>query len=366
MSDSETVDATKKRVLDPSEELEIDLNQSAPLSKKQKRLIRQGKLDPAKLEAKNPKPKPATEDGKEDGEDSTDGEKVKKERAPRIGVWVGNLSFDTSKDDLIRFITNKTVDFKEYSDELDVDEPCQINEPDFLRFNLPVQAQSKKIKGFAYIDFPSKNHQLACIKLSEQNLNGRNLLIKSSDSFEGRPSKEEAQLSKNPPSRILFVGNLSFDTTNEMLTRHFSHCGDIIKIRMATFEDTGKCKGFAFIDFKDEEGPTKALKDKSTRKLLQRNLRLEYGEDRSKRTPKNLQKRPEQSSHEEKPYEQRPEPTSQPEPVYRERSSQPKPKKTFVQKEHKQSRPKSSVALAGAQRQSAALVKSTGKKISFE
>lgn len=363
MSDSETIDSSKKRVLDPSEELEIDLNQSAPLSKKQKRLIRQGKLDPAKLEAKNPKPKPATEDGKDDSEDGAEGDKVKKEKAPRIGVWVGNLSFDTSKDDLIRFITNKTVDFKEFSDDLDSDEPCQINEPDFLRFNLPVQAQSKKIKGFAYIDFPTKNHQLACIKLSEQNLNGRNLLIKNSDSFEGRPSKEEAQLSKNPPSRILFVGNLSFDTTNEMLTRHFSHCGDIIKIRMATFEDTGKCKGFAFIDFKDEEGPTKALKDKSTRKLLQRNLRLEYGEDRSKRTPKNLPKRQEQPQEERSYEQQQPAaaPVEAPTPAYRER----KPKK-FVQKEPKQSRPKSSVALAGAQRQSAALVKSTGKKISFE
>ncbi|ODQ59293.1 hypothetical protein WICANDRAFT_84894 [Wickerhamomyces anomalus NRRL Y-366-8] len=355
----------KKRTMDEAtgEEIEIDLNQSAPLSKKQKRLLRKGKLDLAKLEKKNPKPKPANIEETESSEE-------KEKKPERIGVWIGNLSFDTTKDDLIRFITNKTTDLPEFSTDLKETEPCQINEKDFVRINLPMQHQSKKIKGFAYIDFPTKNHQSSVIQLSEQHLNGRNLLIKNSSSFEGRPSKEDAPLSKNPPSRILFVGNLSFDTTNELLTQHFQHCGDIIKIRMATFEDTGKCKGFAFLDFKDEEGPTKALKDKSCRKLMQRNLRLEYGEDRSKRTPKNLVRKPEQQQEESSSSSYN-EPTNaaavetfeKPAPVYRERQN--KPKRTFNNSDRKPERPKSSVALAGAQRQSAAIVKSTGKKITF-
>lgn len=361
-TESATEETTpKKRTIDEAtgEEIEIDLNQSAPLSKKQKRLLRKGKLDLAKLEKKKPKPKPANIEETESSEE-------KEKKPERIGVWIGNLSFDTTKDDLIRFITNKTTDLPEFSTDLKETEPCQINEKDFVRINLPMQHQSKKIKGFAYIDFPTKNHQLSVIQLSEQHLNGRNLLIKNSSSFEGRPSKEDAPLSKNPPSRILFVGNLSFDTTNELLTQHFQHCGDIIKIRMATFEDTGKCKGFAFLDFKDEEGPTKALKDKSCRKLMQRNLRLEYGEDRSKRTPKNLVRKPEQQQEESynEPTNAAPVETfEKPAPVYRERQN--KPKRTFNNSDRKPERPKSSVALAGAQRQSAAIVKSTGKKITF-
>lgn len=363
----------KKRSLEVTagEEIEIDLGQSAPLSKKQKRLLRKGKLDLEKLEKKNPRPRPATEDAEQEDE-SNGGKSTTKEKKPeRIGVWIGNLSFDTTKDDLIRFITNTTNDLPDFSNDLKDSEPCQVNEQDFTRINLPMQAQSKKIKGFAYIDFPSKNHQLAVIQLSEQNLNGRNLLIKSSSSFEGRPSKEDAQLSKNPPSRILFVGNLSFDTTNELLTQQFQHCGDIVKIRMATFEDTGKCKGFAFLDFKDEEGPTKALKDKSCRKLMQRTLRLEYGEDRSKRTPKNLTKRPEEtndsSSHESyAPAAAVESYNEQPTPVYRERqnNNNNKPKRNNLPNK-KQERPKSSITLAGAQRQSAAIVESTGKKTTF-
>lgn len=365
MSDSEEV---KKRALD-QEEIEIDLEQHAPLSKKQKRLLRKGKLDLEKLQAKEKAEAQAAQQKKEDAEDDKEAKgEAKVEEKPKYGVWIGNLSFDTSKDDLIRFITNKTTDHKDYSEGLAEDEPAQVNEEDITRVNLPTGKDKKKIKGFAYIDFAAKQHQLAVIQLSEQNLNGRNLLIKDSKSFDGRPAKEEAALSKNPPSRILFVGNLSYDTTEDQLTQHFQHCGEIMRVRMATFEDSGKCKGFAFLDFRDEEGPTKALKDKSCRKLINRPLRMEFGEDRSKRTPKqksNLRTntREEKQDYEVPEIKEHYEPVSKP---IRERSTAPKkPLKKRDEFVEKNSRTKSSVALANAQRASSAIVKSTGKKITF-
>ncbi|CCH43325.1 RNA-binding protein [Wickerhamomyces ciferrii] len=367
--ESSTEDSSKKRTLDEAEgdQLEIDLNLAAPLSKKQKRLLRRGKLDLEKLEKKNPKPKPANFEETKGEDESSE----KKERPPRIGVWIGNLSFDTTKDDLIRFITLKTQDLPEHSDELSEDEPVKVEEKNIVRVNLPTQGRdSKKIKGFAYIDFSTKNHQRSVINLSEQQLNGRNLLIKNSDSFEGRPNKEEAQLSKNPPSRILFVGNLSFDTTEEMLHRQFVHCGELIKIRMATFEDSGKCKGFAFLDFKDEEGPTKALKDKSCKKLLNRPLRMEFGEDRSKKAPKNSKPRNNNGDNDNgnKPsFNEESNSSSsapvEPAPIYRERSQNSKPRRSREPKN--KPRPISSVALAGAQRASVAIVESKGKKTTF-
>ncbi|KAH3674449.1 hypothetical protein WICMUC_003286 [Wickerhamomyces mucosus] len=382
MSDVEE-SSSKKRNLD-LEEIEIDLTQTAPLSKKQKRLLRKGKLDIEKLEAEQKKEaekllkKGGVDEDDEDNDNKENDEEdtTKKEKKIRIGVWIGNLSFDTEKGDLIRFITSKTSDFNEYSEELADDEFCQVNEKDILRVNLPTQGKdSKKIKGFCYIDFPTKTHQKTVISLSEQQLNGRNLLIKNADSFEGRPTKEEGQLSKNPPSRILFVGNLSFDTTNDLLTQQFQHCGEIIKIRMATFEDTGKCKGFAFLDFKDETGPTKALKDKSCRKLMNRPLRLEFGEDRSKRNPKQINR--ERNNDQDRDtrgssYNERDEtPVDQsyerPERSERlERTPKPRINKKPFKRDAPQERQKSSVALASAQRASAAIVKSTGVKKTFD
>lgn len=365
------VDPTKKRKAE--DEIEIDLNQTVPLSKKQKRLLRRGKvtleelnekfnLDPSSVKEYKKEIEQKTEgddetagstkDGEGEDNKSSNGQKPKKDK--KFGVWIGNLSFDTSKEDLCRFFVAKTKE---------LDESCRIEESDIVRVNLPLaQNDGKQIKnkGFAHMNFKTQEQMNAVVALSESHLNGRNLLIKDSSSFDGRPDKNDLiSMSKNPPSRILFVGNLSFDTTDELLKKHFQHCGDIVKIRMATFQDTGKCKGFAFVDFKDEEGPTNALKDKTCRKIAGRPLRMEFGEDRSKRQVR--RRAPEA-------------PVSRPEPSLREEHSsnaapirERKPVKKFREPSYKDknNRLKSSVALASAPRASAAIVPSQGKKTTF-
>lgn len=365
-------DPTKKRKAE--DEIEIDLNQSVPLSKKQKRLLRRGKvtieelnkkfnIDPSSIEEykKESDGKATTEEVAETSENDDSKSKVKKEK--KFGVWVGNLSFDTSKEDLIRFIVAKTKDLEGES---------KVEEDSIIRVNLPLaQNDGKKIrnKGFAYMDFKNKEQMNAVIGLSESQLNGRNMLIKNSSSYEGRPDKNDLiAMSKNPPSRILFVGNLSFDTTDELLRKHFQHCGEIVKVRMATFQDSGKCKGFAFIDFKDEKGPTEALTDKSCRKIAGRPLRMEFGEDRSKRQVKRRENSS-QYDNNRKPFDiSNATPASAPTPVSTAPIRERRPKTSRPQKPSftdSNNRLKSSIALASAQRASAAIVPSQGKKTTF-
>ncbi|CAG88803.1 DEHA2F02860p [Debaryomyces hansenii CBS767] len=336
------------------EEIAIDLNAGVPLSKKQKRLLKKGKLNLEKLAKKNPPPKPIL----------TEEEQIKKDaqepKKSEYGVWIGNLSFDTTKEDITRFIMGKTNAYDADSN----DGLVKIEQSDFIRINIP--KKENKIKGFAYVDLPSAKHVDTVISLSESHLNGRNLLIKNANSFEGRPQKDTNPLSKNPPSRILFVGNLSFDTTQDLLREHFRHCGDIVKIRMATFEDTGKCKGFAFIDFRDESGPTTALKSKLAKSLINRPLRLEYGEDRSKLTPKKFARNRDNFE----PSEQ--DSISQPPPQVSTTRERTKPQATPFKRKYDKpennsnKRQKSSIALATAQRASVAIVPSSGKKTTFD
>lgn len=312
------------------EEIEIDLKGEIPLNRKQQRLLKKGKFDLDKLNAQNPPPRAETE--LEPGESESGKSKY--------GVWIGNLSFDSIKQDILNFITSKT----------------NILESQVKRVNLPKKGD--KIKGFCYVDFETQDHVDQVIGLSEQGLNGRKLLIKNANNFEGRPeahkqSNSLVNASKNPPSRILFVGNLSFDTTEELLREHFKPCGEIVRIRMATFEDSGKCKGFAFVDFKDETGATNALTTKLTRNFINRPLRMEYGEDRSKRQPKRRFDEQESSARERVMEESDPPPKPQTPHVFK---TKPKPEKRL----------KSSVALASAQRASAAIVPSSGKKITFD
>ncbi|CAI4705909.1 BDN_1c_G0044830.mRNA.1.CDS.1 [Saccharomyces cerevisiae] len=378
------LDPTKKRKAE--DEIEIDLKSSIPLSKKQKRLLRRGKITLEELNAKcNIDPK-SIEEYKEDaekkksgasekdaqGEESTtntptgdeSGEVVKKKKKDenKYGVWIGNLSFDTTKDDLVRFFIAKTKDNE--------DEKSRVTEQDITRLSMPRVAaknsNAMKNKGFCYMFFKNVEQMKAVLELSESHLNGRNMLIKDSENYSGRPDKDDlVAMSKNPPSRILFVGNLSFDVTDDLLRKHFQHCGDIVKIRMATFEDSGKCKGFAFIDFKNEEGSTNALKDKSCRKIAGRPLRMEYGEDRSKRQ---VRKKVENVSRNNsssfdisnnKGYDR----------AGQDNGSKPEYKRSNANRRppvDSNNRTKSSVALATAQRGSAAIVPSQGKKVKFD
>ena len=303
-----------------------------------------------------------------EGDATSEEKKVKKEQ---FGVWIGNLSFDTTKEDLIRFIHAKTKDNE--------NEEERVEESDIVRVKLPLasnEGKQVKNKGFCYMDFDSEAKMLAVVKLSENQLNGRNLLIKNSKSFEGRPDKNDlVASSKNPPSRILFVGNLSFDTTDEVLRKHFQHCGEITKIRMATFQDSGKCKGFAFVDFKEEAGATNALKDKSVRKLALRPIRMEYGEDRSKRQ---VRKRPEQGQQQSRdggrkqfdiPNEHsapRRDREGKPQGKSQDRAQGKRTNNYNKAKMGNNNRLKSSIALASAQRGSAAIVPSEGKKVKFD
>jgi RNA recognition motif-containing protein len=123
-------------------------------------------------------------------------------------------------------------------------------------------------KGFAYVDFNDVGPKVAAIALSETELGFRKLLIKDATSFEGRPKKENADAtakkqdgkSEQPASRKIFVGNLGFKTTEDDLRSHFEKCGEIDWVKIATFEDTGKCKGFGWIKFREPEAAAQAVK----------------------------------------------------------------------------------------------------------
>ena len=375
-------DPVKKRK--PEDEIEIDMSSSVPLSKKQKRLLRRGKITLEELNAKyNISPSSVSEfqreqqakaQNKENGKAETQSPEQQKTQE-KFGVWIGNLSFDTTKEDIIRFIVAKTK-----TNEAEVE---RVTEADILRFKMPLaQNDGKKIrnKGFCYIDLSTSAKMQAIINLSEEHLNGRNLLIKNANDFKGRPDGDDLVAnSKNPPSRILFVGNLPFDTTEDLLRKHFQHCGEIVKIRMATFEDTGKCKGFAFIDFKDVSGATNALTDKSCRKLALRQIRMEYGEDRSKRRPvrkASADRREKRAASFDLPASATPTATAAAAAaatIAKEKNekkaraaSRDVPGSGRKGDKPQQRRVKSSVALATAQRASAAIVPSQGKKIKFD
>ncbi|KAA1086527.1 hypothetical protein PGT21_002001 [Puccinia graminis f. sp. tritici] len=251
------------------------------------------------------------------------------------GVWVGNLLFTTTAQELARFF-----------------EPAGK----VTRLNMPAGKRAHEANsGFAYVDFDSAEAVDAALEKSECLLGGRKLLIKRSSDYSGRPSAIPASSTtpssnsttpsasippptvsksvrkildrqKQPPAPCIYFGNLGFETTSEGIVSmlHAHHQAQqvwkpkkntikmngkdqeeeeeddeeedeeeeegrgrakpdtrsaqvgIRKVRMGTFEDTGKCKGFAFVDFETIEQATNVLVNLKNHRLDGRNLTVEY------------------------------------------------------------------------------------------
>ncbi len=57
----------------------------------------------------------------------------------------------------------------------------------------------------------------------------------------------------------LFVGNMSFDTTEGALRAIFEPYGEITSINVITDRDTGRARGFAFVELADDGEAAKAI-----------------------------------------------------------------------------------------------------------
>lgn len=59
----------------------------------------------------------------------------------------------------------------------------------------------------------------------------------------------------------VFVGNLSYNTTAEHLQEIFSTVGTVASIRVVTDKDTGRPRGFAFVEYDDAATALSAIRN---------------------------------------------------------------------------------------------------------
>jgi RNA recognition motif-containing protein len=82
----------------------------------------------------------------------------------------------------------------------------------------------------------------------------------------------------------IFVGNLNFNTTREELETLFSQVAQPKDIFLPTERETGRPRGFAFIEYENDEDATKAIEKFNGHELGGRALRVNAAEDRPRRT----------------------------------------------------------------------------------
>ena len=73
--------------------------------------------------------------------------------------------------------------------------------------------------------------------------------------------EDDGEDSLDSSSRTVYVEGISYDASEEDLEKHFgSACSSIKDIRMPRWQDSGKPRGYAHIDFDTVEDVRKALK----------------------------------------------------------------------------------------------------------
>jgi cold-inducible RNA-binding protein len=79
----------------------------------------------------------------------------------------------------------------------------------------------------------------------------------------------------------LYVGNLSFNTTELELREVFSQCGTVAETKMVTDRETGRPRGFAFVEMGSEQDAKQAIDQLNGRELGGRTLTVNEAQERS-------------------------------------------------------------------------------------
>ncbi|WWC72616.1 uncharacterized protein I206_106578 [Kwoniella pini CBS 10737] len=309
----------RKRVVQDGEELEIDVNMAAPLSKAELRLQRKKakrgeESKPVKREYEKPN-KPSKES--KDGEDKTSGDEGgDKPIVNGVGgkrqnsIWIGNLAFKTTVESLTQFFENG------------ITENGGMGNGSITRINLPKKNSRDgyaQNKGFAYVDFKTPELQSLAVDLSEKFFEGRKVLIKKGDDHSATPNartpkplstkaEDLGSSSKRPETSSIYMGNLPFDATElairdlvelnaveregaeteegyETIGERGGKKSGLKKVRLGAFEDTGRCKGFAFLDFLSSRHAKVALANRKNHYFNGRRLTVEFAsEEAAKRS----------------------------------------------------------------------------------
>jgi RNA recognition motif-containing protein len=85
-------------------------------------------------------------------------------------------------------------------------------------------------------------------------------------------------------SKKLFVGGLSWNTTNESLNAAFSKFGEVIEAQVITDRDTGRSRGFGFVTMAEAENADAAISGLNGRDLDGRTIKVNEAENKGPRT----------------------------------------------------------------------------------
>lgn len=87
----------------------------------------------------------------------------------------------------------------------------------------------------------------------------------------------------------IYVGNISYSTDDSRLTELFSEFGEVASARVISDRETGRSKGFGFVEMSDDSAANSAIEALNEKEVDGRTLRVNEArprEERPRRTPR--------------------------------------------------------------------------------
>ena len=85
-------------------------------------------------------------------------------------------------------------------------------------------------------------------------------------------------------AKKLYVGNLSYDTTESQIRELFAQAGEVDSVALITDRDSDRPKGFGFVEMNTEEQAQEAIKRFNGYSLDNRNLTVSEARPREERS----------------------------------------------------------------------------------
>jgi len=83
----------------------------------------------------------------------------------------------------------------------------------------------------------------------------------------------------------LFVGNLSFQTKEDELRELFASFGQVTRVHIAMDRETGRARGFGFVEMPNDEEAAKAISGLDGKEFGGRNIKVNEARPRESRGP---------------------------------------------------------------------------------
>lgn len=80
----------------------------------------------------------------------------------------------------------------------------------------------------------------------------------------------------------LFVGNISYDSTEDSLRAAFEQAGTVVSAKIITDRETGRSRGFGFVEMSSAEEAQQAIQMLDGKDLDGREIAVKEAEDRQR------------------------------------------------------------------------------------